>query len=130
MHPTLKRTLAVLAGLVACVAGPVITDQVLHATGFFPREGAQVTAGLWCLAVGYRFAFTLLGGWLAGRLDPAKSMKAAWIVTGIGVFGGLSGVGVAYSHPEMGPAWYAWAVALTGPPAAWLGGKLATSSTR
>jgi len=51
-------------------------------------------------------------------------MRAVWILTGIGVIFGLLGVAVSLSKPDLGPAWYARGVALTGPPSSWLGGRL------
>ena len=119
-----RRTAAVLAGLAVVVILSSVTDGVMHACGVFPAMGQPMTTGLWVLAVSYRFAFTLLGGWVAGRLDPGRTMRAVWILTGLGVALGLLGVGVSLSHPELGPAWYAWAVALNGPPASWLGGRI------
>jgi hypothetical protein len=128
MNPALSRAGAVAAGLVTVVSLSTAVDAVLHGTGVFPPMGQAMSAGLWCLAISYRAVFTLLGGWIAGRLDPAKSMKAPLILTGLGAVLGLLGVGVAYSKPEMGPLWYAWGVALTGPPCSWLGGHLAVPS--
>lgn len=119
----LRRSGAVLAGLAVVVVLSTAVDAVLHAAGVFPPMGKPMTTGLWGLAVAYRFAFTLLGGWTASRLDPERSMRAAWILTGLGIVLGLLGVAVSMSKPELGPAWYAWAVAFSGPPASWLGGK-------
>lgn len=120
--PRLRRAGAVVAGLAAVIILSSALDAVMHATGIFPAMGQPMPDSLWWLAIGYRFAFTLLGGWIASRLDPTQSMRSTWILTGIGCVLGLMGVGVAMSKPDLGPAWYAWGVALTGPPASWLGG--------
>ena len=80
--------------------------------------------GLWWVAIGYRAVFTVIGGWVSARTDPSGSMEAVTILTGVGCILGLLGVGIAFSKPELGPAWYAWGVALTGPPSAWIGGTL------
>jgi hypothetical protein len=128
IHPALARVRAVVAGLVTVVILSTVVDIALHASGVFPPMGQPMPAGLWCLAIGYRAAFTVLGGWIAGRLDPARSMKAPIILTGLGAVLGLMGVGVAYSKPEMGPAWYAWGVAISGPPCSYLGGLFAVRS--
>jgi hypothetical protein len=119
----LRRAGAVFAGLMAVIVLSTVVDLILHSTGVFPAMGQPMSTGLWCLAIGYRFAFTLLGGWIAAQLDPHGSMRAVWILTGLGCVLGLMGVGVALSKPQMGPLWYAWGVALTGPPASWLGGR-------
>ncbi len=125
----LRRAGAVLAGLVTVIVTSSVADAVMHGKGIFPPMGQPMAPGLWWLAVTYRMVFTVLGGWIASRLDPEHGMRAAWILTGLGCVLGLAGVGVALTHPEMGPQWYAWAVAVTGPPASWLGGK-AGSRTR
>lgn len=122
--PSLLRAGAVLAGLATVILLSTATDLVMHATSVFPAMGQPMATQLWWLAVAYRFAFTLLGGGVAARLDPGKSMRAVWIVTALGALLGLMGVGVALSKPELGPLWYAIAVALSGPPASYLGGML------
>lgn len=119
----LRRTGAVLAGLFATALLSTGGDIVMHATETFPAMGQPMGSGLWALAVAYRCAFTLLGGWISGRLDPQGSMVSVWILTGLGLCLGLMGVALALSKPELGPLWYAWAVALSGPPASWLGGR-------
>ncbi|MEO7424755.1 MAG: hypothetical protein ABI036_06175 [Fibrobacteria bacterium] len=118
----MKLTLAVLAGLITVIFLSTVTDIIMHSTGVFPPMGQPMAAALWVLAVAYRFVFTFLGGWISARLDPRRGMKAVRILTGLGCLLGLAGVGMAMSKPEMGPAWYAWGVALTGPLASWLGG--------
>jgi hypothetical protein len=118
----MKRTLAVIAGLITVIVLSTLTDMIMHATGVFPALGQAMSTSLWLLAIAYRFAFTFAGGWLSAKLDPQRGMKAVWILTGIGLLLGLVGVGIAMGKPEMGPVWYAWGVALTGPLASWLGG--------
>jgi hypothetical protein len=119
---------AVFAGLLAVVVLSTATDAVLHATHVFPREGLAMSATLWWLAIAYRAVFTALGGWIAARLTPAAPMRAVWILAGIGTVLGLMGVAVAMNQPQMGPAWYAWGVAITGPLFTWLGGRLGAGS--
>ncbi len=118
----MKLALAVLAGLITVIFLSTVTDLIMHAIGAFPPMGQPMATGLWVLAVAYRFVFTFAGGWISAKLDPQRGMKAVWILTGLGCLLGLAGVGVAMGKPEMGPAWYAWGVALTGPLASWLGG--------
>lgn len=125
IHPALARTRAVVSGLLSVVFLSTLVDIVLHKTGVFPPMGQPMGSELWWLAIGYRALFTVLGGWIAGRLDPARSMKAPLILTALGAVLGLLGIGVAYGKPEMGPAWYAWGVAISGPPCSYFGGILA-----
>jgi hypothetical protein len=127
--PSVARTAgAVAGGLVTVVLLSTLVDAVLHATGVFPAMGRPMSPALWWLAIGYRAVFTFAGGMVAARLLPADPMRAVWILTGIGTVLGLVGVAVASSQPQMGPAWYAWGVALTGPPCSWLGGRVAAGT--
>lgn len=118
----MKRTLAVLSGLITIIVLSTATDVVLHRSGVFPPMGQPMGAALWWFAIGYRFAYTFLGGWISAKLDPQPGMRATWILTGLGVVLGLAGIAVSIGKPELGPAWYAWGVAVTGPLACWLGG--------
>lgn len=125
-----RVALAVLGGLVTVIVLSTAVDAVLHATHVFPAEGQAMSTGMWWLAIGYRAVFTLAGGWVAARLLPSAPMRAAGILTAIGTVLGLVGVAVSMGKPEMGPAWYAWGVALTGPPCSWWGGRLAAGTNR
>lgn len=120
----LRRTGAVFTGLLAVVVLSTAVDAVMHATGIFPPMGQPMTTALWWLAIGYRAVFTALGGWIAARMDPGGSMRAVAILTALGAALGLVGVRIALNNPELGPIWYAWGVALTGPPCCWVGGIL------
>ena len=51
-------------------------------------------------------------------------MRAVAIGTALGGILGLVGVQIARNNPGLGPIWYAWGVAVTGPPCCWLGGIL------
>jgi hypothetical protein len=62
---------------------------VMHYTGIFPSIGKPMITILWCLAIGYRFGFTFLAGWITARLDPNQGMKATLFLTGIGCVLGL-----------------------------------------
>ena len=123
-NPALRRTGAVFAGLLCVVVLSTGVDAVMHAAGVFPAVGQPMRTERWWLAIGYRAVFTVLGGWVSARADPSGSMRAVAILTGVGCILGLVGVGVAVNNPALGPAWYAWGVALTGPPCSWLGGTL------
>ena len=125
----LRRAGAVIAGLLTTIIVTTVVDVILHSTGVFPPMGQPMSSTLWWLAIGYRVVITVLGGWVTAKLDPSEPMRAVAIGTGIGCVLGLVGVGIAMSKPEMGPAWYAWGVALTGPPACWWGGTLFVRST-
>lgn len=131
IQPTLaRRILAVTAGFLAVVVLSTATDQVLHATGVYPPPGQRMSDGLFALALAYRIVFTVLGGWITVRMAPDRPMAHAWVLAGIGLVAGCAGAAFALSHPELGPAWYAIAIAATGAPCVWLGARIAMSGRR
>lgn len=126
-NPSAARTAgAVLGGLATVFALSIAADMVLYALHLFRPVGQPSPAIAWWIATGYRALFTGVGGWVAARLMPARRMGAVWILTGIGTLLGLMGIVLSRLQPGMGPAEYAWAVALTGPLCSWLGGRVAT----
>ncbi len=75
------------------------------------------------LALAYRGLFTVMGGWVTARLAPSAPGKHVLVLAGIGLM--LGGLGVVASlASDLGPAWYAIAVAVTGPLCTLLGGHL------
>ena len=55
---------------------------------------------------------------------PHAPVRHALILGLVGLVAGLLGVIANIAKPELGPLWYSIAVAVTGPPCAWLGGVL------
>src|SRR5262249_31260061 len=64
----LRRTGAVLAGLVAIVILSVGADAVLHAVGVYPPWGEPMDDALFLLATAYRVVFGIAGRYLAAPL--------------------------------------------------------------
>lgn len=120
----LKSAGAVLAGLIVVVVLSTTTDAVLHATHIFPPPDQVMTDPmLYLLALTYRGVFTLLGGWVVARLAPTSPMTHVVVLAVIGLL--LGGLGVfAAVATNLGPLWYAVAVAVTGPLLTLVGGKL------
>lgn len=120
----LKSVGAVLAGFATVVVLSTATDAVLHATGVFPpADQPMESTALFALALTYRGLFTVLGGWITARLAPVAKMKHVAALAAIGLVAGCLGV-VAALTSDLGPAWYAIAVAVTGPICAVIGGFL------
>jgi len=115
---------AVVAGFAAVVVLSLGTDEVLHLAKVYPPWGQRMADGLFGLATTYRLVYSVLGGYVAARLAPYAPLRHAVILGLVGLVPGLLGVLVAIAKPELGPLWYSIAVAVTGPPAAWLGGVL------
>lgn len=117
---------AILAGFVLIVALSIVTDLVLEKTGVFPPPGVPMrSAGLFLLALAYRTAFGVAGGYVTARIAPSRPVGHALILGVIGFV--VSGLGVAATlgKPEMGPSWYPIALVVTAIPSTWLGGWLA-----
>jgi hypothetical protein len=114
----------VVAGFVAIVVLSLGTDQVLHVLKVYPPWGEPMAGVLFALATAYRIVYTTLGGYITARLAPDAPVGHALILGLVGLVAGLIGVMVNIAKPELGPLWYSIAVAVTGPPCAWLGGVL------
>lgn len=117
---------AVLAGLVTIVVTHTGMDAILHASGLFPPAGRRMSDALFVVAASYRFVFSVLGAYLTARLAPARPMKHALVLGGIGVAGSLAGLLATLGRgPEFGPLWYPLSLVLVSLPCCWLGAKLA-----
>ncbi len=121
----LKSVGAVVAGFLAVAILSTVVDVILHAAKVYPAWGVPMSGPLYGLALAYRVVFTVLGGWITARLAPANPMKHVVWLGIIGTIAGIGGVVTAWTHPELGPHWYPIAIAVTGFPCCWIGGKLA-----
>jgi len=115
---------AVLAGFLAVVVLSLGTDQLLHVLHVYPPWGVPMRShGLCLLALSYRMAWTIVGGWITARLAPRNPMRHVWVLAIIGlVLGTVAAIGTL--PLDLGPAWYPIAVAITGPICTWYGGVL------
>lgn len=113
---------SVLAGFAVVVILSIVTDEIMHATGIMPR-GAMWDPWHNGLALAYRCAFTVAGGWVTARLAPRNPMRHAAILGFLGTIAGIAGV-VATWDLNLGPRWYPIALAVTAFPMCWLGGWL------
>lgn len=120
---TLKSIGAVVAGLFFIIIASTLVDVVLHAMKVYPPVGEPMTDTLAVLASSYRLVIGVAGAWLTARLAPAKPMKHALILGGLGVVLGLVGVAVTWNM-GLGPRWYAVSLPLVAVPQCWLGGWL------
>ena len=117
----MKAAWAVIAGFVVVALGSTAADALFEALGVLP---SPMTTGAFVFAAVYRAIFTMLGGAVTARLGPQPPGRRVWVLAGLGVLGGGAGVAVSQAHPELGPAWYAWSILLTGPPSVLLGARL------
>jgi hypothetical protein len=100
-----------------------LVDIGLHAAEVYPPVGEPMTDALAVLASSYRLVIGIVGAWITARLAPARPMKHALILGGIGIVLGLVGV-IVTSNMGLGPRWYAVSLAAVALPQCWLGGWL------
>lgn len=113
---------AVLAGFVEVFVFSLGTDQVMHVLDVYPPWGQPMTdTGLLLLALTYRVAYGIAGGYITARLAPYAPMRHALIGGGIGLVLSLAG-GIAMW--DMGAHWYPIALSLSSVPCSWAGAAL------
>ncbi|MEJ1961076.1 MAG: hypothetical protein WDO56_05810 [Gammaproteobacteria bacterium] len=119
-----KSTGAVLLGLVVIFALSLGVDQVFHSLGVFPPWGEPMQGNeLFALALSYRLIIQLFGSYLTARFVPRNPMRHVWVLAGIGLVLSIAGA-IVNAVQSLGPNWYPIALVVTGPPSAWLGGKI------
>ncbi len=121
---TFKSIWAVIAGFLTVAVCSIATDSVLEATGVFPPlgEGLFITWML-VLALVYRSAFTVLGGYVTAWLAPERPMRHVRILGIVGTVAGVAGVFLGW---DLSAHWYPIALAVTAFPLVWWGGTLRT----
>ena len=76
------------------------------------------------LALSYRIAYAILGGFITASLAPLAPMRHVIVVGILGLVAGSAGAITAITVADLGPDWYPIALALTAFPCVWLGGVL------
>lgn len=119
---TLKSIGAVVAGVVTIVALSVGTDFILETIGIFPPpdQGLYVPWML-MLALIYRSAYAVAGGYVASILAPDQPMRHAIILGIIGIVASIAGAIVGW---DLSSHWYPVALIITSLPFTMLGGRL------
>lgn len=116
---------AILIGFFSVAFLSLATDQVLHVLNVYPPWGEPMwDPRLNLLALSYRTVYTILGGYLTARLAPRAPMRHVAILGIIGTVMATAGAIAAMSVADFGPNWYPIALAVTGFPCVWLGGRL------
>jgi len=126
-HPRrlLRSTAAVLTGFLAVAVLSLATDQVLHVLKVYPPWGEPMyETRLNFLALSYRIAYTILGGYITAALAPHAPMRHVLVCALLGTVAGTAGAIVAITTADLGPNWYPILLAITGFPCVWLGGLL------
>ena len=118
-----KSARAILAGILAAIILTTLVDLALHAAGVFgpPKEPLSDAQAL--LATSYRVVIGVAAAWLVARLAPQNPMKHAITAGSIGMAVAIAGV-ITTWNANLGPRWYAIALAVLSLPQSWLGAKL------
>jgi hypothetical protein len=119
----LKSIGAVLAGLIFIGVTHSAIDAILESAGVLPKGHLNVGAGLILFVILYRAIFSLAGCYLTAKLSPQHPMKHSLILGGIGTILSAAGA-IVTADMNLGPAWYAWSLAVISLPIAWLAGRL------
>ena len=126
-HPrrVLRRTGAVLAGLLAVIILSIGTYAALHATGVFPPWGQPMVDALFLLATAYRTVYGVAGSYIAARLAPDRPMLHALALGVVGLAVSIAGAAATWdAGPAFGPKWYPLSLIALAMPCAWAGGRL------
>ena len=123
----LRYTGAFVAGFATVAILSMATDAVLHSTGIFPSDGSVGSDANLALALAYRTAFTVLGGYVTAWLAPANKLRLAII---LGLVGTIAATAGALAMWNVGHNWYAVALAALALPSTTLGGWLFTRAPR
>ena len=119
-NPGADNIVFTTATVVATASMPEITD-VVHIDGSVGSDANLV------LALAYRTAFTVLGGYITAWLAPANKLRLAVI---LGIVGTLAAVAGAIAMWSVGYNWYPVALAALALPSTALGGWLFTRASR
>jgi hypothetical protein len=117
----LKSFTAVTIGLTAGLLLSVAADLLLVALGILDGSGVK-NASLFTVIVVilYRFAFNVIGSYLAARLAPGKPMHHALVLGLIGFIFSITGAILMWNEA---PPYYNIILVLMAFPAAWAGGR-------
>ena len=119
----LKSIWAVVAGFLTVFIVSSLGGVIMETVGIFPPVNQPQALTTWMLVVAllYRCIATVAGGYITAMLAPAKPMKHVIILGIIGTLAGCVGVVAGWN---LSAHWYPIAIALTGFPLVYFGGKL------
>ena len=119
----LKSIWAVMAGFLTVVVLSIATDALLEGFGILPPASRPDQYVSWMLFVAliYRLAYNIVGGYVTAYLAPSNPMKHVKILAIFGTIGGVMGVIFGWNISEN---WYPIALAAASYPTVMFGGKL------
>ncbi len=110
---------ACLAGILVGVILSLGTDKVLETSGILPQGNLWVEPGLIIFVLLYRTIYNFIGSYIVACLAPNHPMRHVLIVGVLGTLASIIGA-VTTANMNLGPAWYAWTLAVLSLPSSWL----------
>jgi hypothetical protein len=124
MNKTILKSIgAVVAGLIFIGVTHSVIDAIVEGIGVLPKGHLNVSAPLILFVIFYRVVFSFAGCYVTAKLAPTTPMKHALVLGGIGTVLSAAGA-IVTADMNLGPAWYAWSLALIALPVAWLAGQV------
>jgi hypothetical protein len=122
----IKSIWSVAAGFITVFILSVVTDMILESTDIFPSQVHPKQYMWWMLLIAllYRSAYAVVGGYLTAMFAPKKPMKHVWILASIGFLFATLGLFANLNKPGL---WYPVLLVVLTFPSVWLGGKLRLS---
>lgn len=120
----------ILKSIGACIVGIALgiilslgTDTLLEYAGILPKGNLWVPTLVIVMVVAYRILYNIIATYLVAKLAPGNPMVHAVIV---GILGSLVSAAGALVTADMnlGPAWYAWSLAILSLPSSIFAGWL------
>ena len=110
---------ACLAGILVGVILSLGTDKVLETSEILPQGNLWVEPGLIIFVLLYRKIYNFIGSYIVACLAPNHPMRHVLIVGVLGTLASIIGA-VTTANMNLGPAWYAWTLAVLSLPSSWL----------
>lgn len=123
MNKTVLKSIgAIVAGFALGAILSIGMDFLFDKLGIMSMENfKQTSSSIICTVITYRFAFNVVGCYLAAKLAPYKPMKHVII---IGISGTVLSLLGAFTMWDKAIPFYNIAIILIALPSAWIGGKL------
>lgn len=128
----LKSTGAVLAGFLSVIILSVGTDAVLEKAGIFPSQNEPFNYTWWMLllALIFRSAYAVAGGYIAAALAPDRPMRHTVILGVIGFVFAVMGSAANWGKTAPSSEWYPILLVALTLPCVLLGGRLKTGTEK
>lgn len=94
--------------MIVIVALSIVTDLVFESAGIFSpvNQPELFTSWMAAIALLYRFAYGVLGGYITARLAPSNPQKHVMVLAGIGTVMGILGAVANWKLVSPGTEWY------------------------